>query len=436
MWLSRQWLPITLVLFIAGIALSSAALIGISIFLMGAGFLARFWARHALDRLTYERIIPENRAFPGEDISVTLRLVNDKFLPVPWIEVRDAAPEAALTGNLRTTPTGAPGYVYTIRSTHLGWYERINWPLQLRATARGRFRLGPVRLETGDPFGFNPVVREDETRDSFIVYPRIYELPELGLPAERPFGEMKGRQRIFEDPGRIAGVRDYQPGDSMRRIDWKASARRQSLQSKVYEPSATMHLLLAVNVHTMSASWQGFQPALLERLLSATASVARHTFEAGYAVGLIANGSYINSDRPMRVPVGRGSDQLVRVLEALAEVHPLTLASLETIIDAEAARFPYGATLVCVTSRIDEPLAWSLLRVARAGHTVTVISLAEDDEPFDELLPGINVYNVAAAMRSLEARTGVMYAEPAAEPQQAPPRPAPTTRQPEWSRPT
>ncbi len=450
MLLSRAWLPLTLGLLLLGIALSSGAVIGLSIFVMAAGVVAHYWSRHVLDRLTYQRLIPENRAFPGEHVSITLRLVNDKMLPVPWIEVRDAVPEACLTGDERTSGTGTPGYVHTIRSTHLSWYERISWPLQLKAVARGHYRVGPVRITTGDAFGFNPVVREEEKYDSFIVYPRVYELPELDLPAERPFGELKGRQRIFEDPGRIAGVRDYQPGDSMRRIDWKASARRQTLQSKVYEPSATMHLLLAVNVHTMAASWQGFQPELLERLLAATASVGRHAFEAGYAVGLVANGSYPDSDRPMRVPVGRSADQLGHLLEALAVIHPLTMASLEMVIDREAARFPYGATLVCVTSRMDEALAASLLSVARAGHTVTVISLAEREDEFDELLPGIRVYNIAGAMHALEAREGMLpgrssagvSAPPspkrdddatAARPEPPPSRSA--TEQPEWSRP-
>ncbi len=450
MWLSRGWLPLTLGLFLLGIALGSGAIIGLAIFVMAAGFVAHHWSRHVLDRVTYERVTPQNRAFQGEQISITLRLVNDKMLPVPWIEVRDAVPEASLTGDERTSGTGAPGYVNTIRSTHLSWYERISWPLQLKAVARGHYRVGPARVTTGDAFGFNPVVREEEKYDTFIVYPRVYELPELGLPAERPFGELKGRQRIFEDPGRIAGVRDYQPGDSMRRIDWKASARRQTLQSKVYEPSATMHLLLAVNVHTMPASWQGFQPELLERLLAAAASVGRHAFEAGYAVGLIANGSYPDSDRPMRVPVGRSSDQLGHLLEALAVIHPLTMASLETVIDREAARFPYGATLVCVTALMDEALAGSLQRVARAGHTVTVISLAERKDEFDELLPGIRVYNIAEAMHAIEAREGMLpgSSSPAfsgqpslrrdqedAKAQQEPPPSRPATDQPEWSRP-
>jgi uncharacterized protein (DUF58 family) len=408
MWLSQNWFQLTALLLIIGIALGSGPVIGLAVFLMAAGFLARFWARHVLDRVSYQRIMPENRAFQGEKLSLTLRLINDKPLPIPWIEIRDPLPEGVLLDEQRTASTGSPGYVYLVRSTHLSWYERINWPLTLETPQRGFYRIGPVRMNTGDIFGFNAVQGEEQHWDPFIVYPRVYSLPELGLPAERPFGELKGRQRIFEDPSRISGLREYRPGDPMRRIDWKASARLQALQSKVYEPSATMHLLLAVNVHTMSSSWQGFQPETLERVLSAAASAATHGFEAGYAVGLVANGSYPESDRPMRVPVGRRSDQLARVLEALAVVHPLTLAELETIIDREAQRFPFGATLVCVTSQMNESLAASLLRVSDAGHTVTVLSLAERD--FEESLGRIRVYSLASVMRSLEARDGALGA--------------------------
>jgi uncharacterized protein (DUF58 family) len=265
-------------------------------------------------------------------------------------------------------------------------------------------------MNTGDIFGFNAVQSDEEHWDPFIVYPKVYTLPELGLPAERPFGEIKGRQRIFEDPSRIAGLREYRPGDPMRRIDWKASARLQTLQSKVYEPSATMHLLLAVNVHTMSSSWQGYQPEILERVLSAAASAAMHGFEAGYAIGLVANGSYPESDRPMRVPVGRRADQLARVLEALAVVHPLTLASLETIIDREVQRFPFGASLVCVTSQMNEELAASLQHVSDAGHSVTVLSLSEQEFPAN--LGRIRVYELAGVMKSLEARDATVGAPP------------------------
>ncbi len=403
MWLSRLWLQISISMIVLGALFGSGPLIGLAVFLLVAGALARFWSRHVLDNLTYERDIPENRAFAGENVRLTLRVANDKALPVPWLEVRDPVPENAILDEKHQTPGSFPGYVTLVRSTHLSWYERVSWPLEFQSPARGYYKLGPARIHSGDIFGFFPVDRDDAKSDGIIIYPKTYDLPELGLPPERPFGERRGRDRIFEDPSRIAGLRDYRPGDPMKRIDWKASARRQSLQSKVYEPSGTLHMLIAINVNTLAHSWEGYVPELLERLLSVAASVARYGFEQGYAIGLIANGSYPESDRPMRVPVGRHADQLMRVLEALAVINPLTISALDTVVMREAQSFPFGATLICVTGRMDEPLAAALRRIAGAGHAVTVLSLA--DSPFDEDLgQSIQVYELSGIMRSLEAR--------------------------------
>jgi uncharacterized protein (DUF58 family) len=401
-WVSKAALQLSIVFIFLGVLAGSGPLIGLGVFLLAATLLARYWAKHALDNVRYERVIPENRAFEGEKLSLTLRLINDKLLPLPWVEVRDSVPEDVLIDEEHVSTSTSPGYVYLARSTHLSWYERISWPLQLQTPPRGYYRVGPARIRTGDIFGFFPVERDDDSFDPFIIYPRLYTLPELGLPAERPFGELKGRERIFEDPIRIAGLRDYRPGDPMRRIDWKASARAQALQSRVYEPSATMHLLVALNVDTMEHAWEGFLPEMLEHGLSVAGSVASKAFEDGYAIGLVANGAYRDSDRPMRVPVSRSAEQLARVLEALAVVGPMTPTSLDTVIDREALSFPFGATLVCITNQMGAPLAASLRRVAHAGHSVTVISLSEQE--WEEDLGRIRVYNIAAALRALDAR--------------------------------
>jgi uncharacterized protein (DUF58 family) len=104
----------------------------------------------------------------------------------------------------------------------------------------------------------------------------------------------------------------------------------------------------------------------------------------------------------MRIPVGRRSDQLARILEALAVIGPLTLVPLERVLEREAASFPYGATLVCVTSRMDEPLAASLRRVSDAGHTVAVLSLADED--ISDGLGKVRVFDLSKALGGLEAR--------------------------------
>ena len=404
MWVRRYWLPVPLFMLGAGLIMSSGPLIGLGAFMLMAGLVGKTWSEHVFDRLRFERRIPENRAFAGEKFHMTLRLVNDKLLPIPWIEMRDLVPEQLPANEERLAPSGSPGQLYLTRSTHLGWYERVSWPLELDAPVRGYYRFGPTRFRSGDIFGFFPAETENDEHTAVVVYPTTYTLPELGLPAERPFGESKGRDRIFEDPGRIAGLRDYRPEDSLRRIDWKASARRMELQSRVYEPSSTLHMLIAVNVHTLAHTWEGYVPETLERVLSVAGSVARYGFEAGYAIGLVANGAYPTSDRPMRVPVGRRADQLARILEALAVVGPLTMTSLHQVIEREAQSFPFGATLVCVTARMDDPLAASLRRVRDAGHSVTVLSLAE--EPFQQDLGKVRFYDLNAAIGSLEARAG------------------------------
>jgi uncharacterized protein (DUF58 family) len=172
--------------------------------------------------------------------------------------------------------------------------------------------------------------------------------------------------------------------------------------SRVYEPSSTHHLLIALNVHTLAHTWEGYIPDLLERLLSTAGSVARYGIDAGYSVGLVANGVFPDSDRPLRVPVGSSSDQLMRILEALAVIGPLTLVPLQTVLDREAQSFPFGATLVCVTARMDAPLAASLAHIAATGHAVTVLSLAEDE--FDDDLGDIPVVNLSNTIKSLELR--------------------------------
>ncbi|PKN81235.1 MAG: hypothetical protein CVU47_07595, partial [Chloroflexi bacterium HGW-Chloroflexi-9] len=128
------------------------------------------------------------------------------------------------------------------RSTSLAGNDRIEWPVTLRAVHRGYFRVGPGRLRSGDLFGF--FEREEPVgspADVVIVYPRTYTLADLGLDSARPFGDLRGGNRIFEDPSRVAGVRDYEPGDAMRRVDWYATARLGRLQSRTVARDRAEH---------------------------------------------------------------------------------------------------------------------------------------------------------------------------------------------------
>lgn len=392
MLLRNAWLPVGLAIIAGGLFGGSGPVLGLGVFVLLAGWLARVWADRSLDRVELERVLPESRAFPGEQLRLTYRLTNRKAIPLPRLELRDQLPEALSPPDLHLPPSGAPATNVYTHVTHLGWHERASWSLELPCPERGYYRLGPARLRSGDGFGLFASQREEPGTDGVVVYPRTLSLPDLGLPAARPLGERRGVERIFEDPLRFAGLRDYHPGDSIRRIDWKATARRGELQSRVYEPSTTHHLIVVLNVDTLERPWQGYIPELLEAAIVVAASVARWAYEARYAVGLLANGSLPESDRPIAIAPGRAPDQLPRVLEALGGIGPLTVTSLAALLERESHHLPLGATLAVVTALMLEPLAAVLRRLHESGQQVVVLALADDD--WSELLGEVPVQRV------------------------------------------
>lgn len=393
------WLGLAALLLLVGVGIREPAVAAVGALVALAGGLSRLWSRLSLERLEYRRHFPEHRAFVGETLEVHYSLANRKALPLPWVEVREYVPETLPALDAHAAPSARPGSLQVDRSTALAWYERVSWRHRFLCRQRGYYPFGPALLRSGDVFGLFPIEREVPQRHYVTVLPRLAELPELGLPTERPFGEARSGSRLFEDPSRILGLRDYRPGDPLKRIDWKATARRQALQSRVYEPSASLYLLLALNVDTFAQSWEGYDPVLLERAVTVAGSVARWAEARRYAVGLVANSSVPGADRPITVPPGRDPDQLTRVLEALAMVAPFTIAPLASVLAEAAYNLPMGATVVAVAGFPSEGLAARLERLARRGHPTTLLWVGDDPPPPCER---VHVYNLAAAMRRIE----------------------------------
>lgn len=360
---------------IAGLASGTplVAVLGVALLLVGG--VAALWARWSLRRVHYERRIPEDRAFSGERVPVTLSITNRKPLALSWVEVHDSIP-AEMTDAESGVRAPASDTVAVDWRTAAGPYERVSRELSVRAPARGVYRLGPARIRSGDPFGLYDDQRTDEERSRIIVYPRTLDLDGLRLPSRRPLGEVAGGIPVFEDPSRIAGIRDYRPGDSLRRIDWKATARTGTMHARVYEPTSSRQVLICLNTQTVVPAWAGTVTAHLEHAISVAASIALDALNRRYSVGLVANSSVPDGDRSMRIPSGRRAEHFVRVLEALAVITPFVLEPLSALLDREEHRLPAGTTLVIVTSLMTEDLASTVLRLRRRGHQVVVLSVA------------------------------------------------------------
>jgi len=408
--LQEGWVILFAILVIVGIFAAEGLVIGFGVMGLSVTGIAWVWNKVSLEELTYERHLSRDRMSVGEDVSLSITLTNRKPVPLGRVSVEDElAKEIELT--VASTGAKATSSDSALRhSTSMAWYERIRWGYKVTCNQRGLYLFGPVRITSGDLFGFFKSVKSEPSRDYLIVYPRVLPLSELGLPASRPLGEVAGGLRIFQDPSRPMGIRDYERGDPMKTVDWKASAKMQRLQVRTFEPSSSFTVMLCMAVETSERVWQGYSQVHLERVVSATASVANYAAERSYTVGLFSNGipvlahrsvgPPILAQRPMRIPASRSPEQQAAILEALATVRPLAMSSMDTQLGEYARQLPIGATIVVLAAFISSRLVEVIGDLKSQGHKMVVIYVG--DTPCPDMLDGVLVHEIGDYMARLE----------------------------------
>ncbi len=391
--LGKAWLYITLAILVAAVALQHALLLLIALFFFIASGVARLWARYALERVEYSRRLSETRVFFGETVTLDMRIANAKILPLPWVHVQDDVPEDLSFLTVRTTPGHRSGRAFLSTFLSLMWYHRLTRRYPVQCLRRGYFTFGPATVRSGDLFGFFHREMEEEKRDYLLVYPKVVPLEDLGIPSRDPFGDIRVRRHLHEDPVRVVSTREYVPGDPLKRIHWKASARLQRLQSRVFEPTTTVDLALFLDVRTVGVRIWGRVERLLETGVMTAASIANHALKQGYRLGLYANEPYLFSEGMIRLAPSDHPDQLQRTLEALAQVQGWPSMPVEQLLNREARNLPGSATLTVITAEPTESLLATLNRFRRAGRRVALVLVGEQDDGL--ALNGMPVYHVS-----------------------------------------
>jgi uncharacterized protein (DUF58 family) len=355
--------------------------------LLTAG-LARLWDRWSLARISYERTLSHQRAFPGDEVELAIRIANRKLLPLARLEVLDLIPQGleVLDHTMLHDPEGR---TLLERSTSLRWYEALTWRYRLRCHERGVYRLGPAQLTAGDPFGFYRTEYTVSQRTSLVVYPRLLSLEELGLPPRHPLGELRARH-LIHDPLRTVGVRDYHPDDPLKSVHWSATARTGSLQTRIYESTTSREVALFLDLDSFEHYWEGIDEQLVERAISAAATVANACIADGYAVGFYANGAPVEHEQLPYLAPSRSPAQLALIMETLARLTAVSVTPMARLLQIADGTLSSGATVLLVSSIKPAATRAALMRLRERGYQVVWLYVADDAPP---TAPGVIVYH-------------------------------------------
>ena len=349
----------------------------------------------ALDTLTVEREV-EGKLSLGAQNPVEVR-VHNRSNALLRLELRDTPPDS-LTNDMDDAP-------FEFRVAKGARQAAI---YHLTPQARGDYRFGDIYLRIRGRLGMVHRLTRVPAPAEVKVYPNIQEAAKFTMMARRGRLQQIGiRKARLQGAGReFESLRDYLPDDEMRRIDWKATARRGKLVARQYEVEKSQTIMLVLDVgRTMLAEIDGIQK--LDYAINAALLLAYVASLADDQVGLLVFADTVQSYLPPR----KGRAQVYAILEHLYNAQAsLAEPDYREALSYLQARWRKRSLMVCFTDLWDPEssrqtiLELSALQPRHLVAAVTLLDSKVQQAANQEAELAETVYRKAVAMQVLEDR--------------------------------
>jgi uncharacterized protein (DUF58 family) len=349
-----QFLAIATILVVASFSTGQPFLfylLYLAILVVGGSYVL---VRLGLSDLEAGYAVSQLHGYVGDRMRVTYTLRNASRVPKPWLEVH----------NPTTLPGGLPG-----RALPLGGRAERSWLIRAPLTRRGHFRIEPLHIRTGDPFGFFEASATVGQGVSVVVYPRLEALPAWRLPPASLEGSHAAPERTLQTTPLATTVRPYAPGDSMNRIHWRSTARHGDIQVKEFDLEQTADAWIILDLQRSIQAGRG-DDSTTEVAIRAAASIADKALTENRAVGMT-----VNAGRTAFLPADRGGRQHQKIMQLLAAVEADSSSPLVETLIGSVARLRRGMTAVVITASSDPAWVRPLAALRTRGVACVVVAL-------------------------------------------------------------
>jgi uncharacterized protein (DUF58 family) len=343
-----------------------------------------WWARSSMRNVNLRRLTRTQRSQVGQLAEETFEISNRGRLPKLWLEIEDHS--------------RLPWHNASRVISNLPRNTSERWQIRTPCIQRGRFRLGPMTLRSGDPLGIFKVEQEITETGSIVVYPLAVELTTFHPSTSDLSGGEARRQRTFQVTPNVATVRDYLPGDSMNRIHWPTTARSRRLMTKEFELDPTADIWIFLDLFEgaqFERPWTPPQPEIglfstigrrsltelppstTEYGVTAAASLARYFLLHDRAVGMSSYGRsrwFVQTDR--------GERQIGKLMESLAVVEGKGTLPISHLIATDGVRLNRNDTILAISADPNPEWAVALQDSQRRG--VNSIAIVIDGGTFGQ----------------------------------------------------
>ena len=342
-----------------------AVLIGIVVFVLVT--LYRRAKLRALDQVVYSRQFSKDGIFVGETLELIETVRNPSWFPLFRVRVEFFMPagitvdgiecqkHTKVTSIFYIPPHATAQKVHTIRADKREHFHMY--------TAYIRYRSTEYTFES-------PI--------DFYAYPNQYDADAGFAPDLYHAGETVASRKYIEDPFFLSGIRAYRPGDPMRSINFKASARgfsggMRQLMSNDYDSSRNYNSMILLDLTSYSEALMDVDEQI-EIGLRYACYLFCEALKNGGNVGFATNCAVGNS-RYIHVPCGSGTVHVKQILEQFAEISANAKRdySVNVILQTIAPELPRGTDIYLITPHVDDKMAGLLHTLRRTGRGIEVI---------------------------------------------------------------
>ncbi len=337
------------------------------------------WQRCCLMRLDCQRTVSAERVEFGETITVEITMTNDKILPLPWVRVVDQFPSDLLPldhpSRAKALPleSDEPLASHLVRSIHsfaLLPFSKLTRSLELTCERRGRHHFGTTQITSGDPLGIRPRTMKIDQPHELLVYPKIMRFSLPALFSRTPLGDDRARRLLLGDPTRVAGMRPYRAGDPLRHIDWRATARRNDLLVRDFEPTTTLALEILIDCQIPNTGGTRSAATPSEFAISIGASIAAWSTGLSIPTGVAMPG------RADQVPIDTqlfvGPNATTLVLGTLAICVPDDSSTFEQSIEQASPRLGRGTSAVIISHHFSSQVLGAMVACRRRAPIIAI----------------------------------------------------------------
>ncbi len=303
---------------------------------------------HSINITRYQDTI---RAHKLQIIDIDFLIENTSILPIHYISVFESPGELS--------PVGDGKFICALPKR-----RKMRLSYRVKGLARGEYQLGPIIVKSGDPLGLFPWERRIEKKCRVIIYPTMFKVTRQ-ITNGYPGGNIKINDKMYEDITRLKSIREYIPGDDVRHISWKVSARLGALYTREYSSSLRSPALLALNL-TLDDYPLKHRYAHLEKAVEICASLITFFTSLKQETGLISSG-LINNVQP-QIQIRGGHEHAMLLLENLAVIKGCAEpADIVDLVNNSQLRFPNGVRIILISPQLktQQIQAFALLRKRR-----------------------------------------------------------------------